>query len=334
VLTYHFYGPELRAFDNYQLYMLNVAPYWAWTEGIMKGLSNRAPVTVSYPSPESEPHKASLPIEKAAWVQQCDRAHDRDRWYIFADVVLKQLGAAISGGGGEGGFSKGTLLSNAARYGSILLAGLFMAIIGKEVTSPLDLFAPRTFHETCEDIVSRLLRRAGSFDIAGRPHLLKRYSSEADWLMDTSSITFGMRPNSDKMNDDDGARRRLGFLSADYQSLQPRAGATWTLSRSEIVHKTDNPNMWAAEWSVRIRPVALGGEWEEVSANNFDLAKAFNEILPRIVWVSGVAHGLDAAGVELITHPYDGPSQILSEIVAIEMGVNAMDNEAMGGVSK
>ncbi len=338
VLTNEFYGPELRAFDNYQVYMLNVAPYWAWTEGIMKGLANRAPVTVSYPSPVSEPHKASLPLERAEWVEQCDRAHDRDKWYIFADVVLKQLGAVISGGSGEGGFSKGSLLTDAARYGSVLLAGLFMALIGKTVTQPLDLFAPRTFHETCEDIVSRLLRRGGSFDIAGRPHLLKRYNAEADWLMDASSITFGMRPNADKMSED-GARKRYGFLNPDYQSFQPRAGATWTLSRGEIVHKTDDPNMWAAEWSARIRPVALSGEWEEVSASNFDLAKAFNEILPQITWVNGVAHGVDAAGIDIITHPYSlssgaGAAQIFSEIAAIEMGVNALDNESMGGISK
>lgn len=338
-LIYHFYGPELRAFDNYQRYMENVTPYWSWTEGVIKGLTNRAPVTVSYPHPFSEPHQRALPIERANWSEQCDRAHDRDKWYIFADVVLKQLGTVISGGGGEGGFSKGSLLSDAARYGSILLAALGMAAIGKEVVAPVDLFAPRTFHETCLDITSKLLRKASSADKAGQPRLLKRYPTEADWLMDTSTITFGMRPNGDKMKNDGGARQRYGFLSMDYNSLQPRAGATWTLSRGEIVHKTDNPNMWAPEWSARIRPVALSGEFEEYSASNFNMRKAFNESLRYITYVSTVAHGLDAAGIEMITHPYnptsfEGARQVAEEILAAEMAVDSMENESMGGISK
>ncbi|MFU8803613.1 MAG: TadE/TadG family type IV pilus assembly protein [Bradymonadaceae bacterium] len=121
-LIQRFYGPEVRAFNNYQQYMADVTPFWSWTEGVMRGFTNNAPVTMAYPMPKAGDNfefTARLPVKQSSdttmyglginrnWDALCEKADhtpsifgndsstwenlsaQSDRRFMFLDLLLK-----------------------------------------------------------------------------------------------------------------------------------------------------------------------------------------------------------------------------------------------------
>ena len=50
-LTYYVFGSELMALDDYQQYLVEVTPWWAWTEGLVRSTRNGAHISASFPIP-------------------------------------------------------------------------------------------------------------------------------------------------------------------------------------------------------------------------------------------------------------------------------------------
>ena len=120
------FGPELRAFNNYQQYKADITPYWAWSEGVWKGIENRAPITMGYPAPKGGSdvnYSSQLPIRQASghsWDGMCEKTNyapsigdivlgdtfdalteQVDRWYMFVDFIIKNGISIIGGADGE-----------------------------------------------------------------------------------------------------------------------------------------------------------------------------------------------------------------------------------------
>ena len=130
------FGPEIRGFNNYQQFMADITPYWAWSQGVWRGFVNRAPITVGYPAPKGDTtYSAQLPVRPRTgnnWDTICEKANytptgsildsfsgsgdgflaaiteQADRWYMFGDFLLKNAIAIGSDGeasGSGGGWS-------------------------------------------------------------------------------------------------------------------------------------------------------------------------------------------------------------------------------------
>lgn len=108
------FGPEVRGFENYQRYMQDITPYWAWSKGVMSGFENQAPLTVGYPMPGPERMRgmptAQLPIrpenESKNWDVMCGKANrvdalnpgSMDRWMMLGDLLLTNALSAVTSG--------------------------------------------------------------------------------------------------------------------------------------------------------------------------------------------------------------------------------------------
>lgn len=102
------FGPEIRGFHNYQGYMEDITPYWAWSKGVMSGFENRAPLTAGYPLPgeaDSLGNFAKVPMRAEGsnnWDSMCEKANDtsgppRDRWLMLGDFIIKNVLEVLTG---------------------------------------------------------------------------------------------------------------------------------------------------------------------------------------------------------------------------------------------
>lgn len=352
-LVSNYYGRDLLGMDNYQRYMAALAPYWAWTEGTMRGLANAAPVTVSYPMPdfaENQEHVAQVPVARGEWSDTCERGADQDRGltsYMGVDIMLKNLISGISGGmpsGGGASMVGGIVAMVWAIYGSMEMGELSSG-------SLLNQMLPRGWEFLCRDVTSQIFSTGSggggpwggfggggggdyvaSYRDYGRPFLLHEYNgNEQQWLMDSSTLTFGFRPNANRF----GEGRDKFFVAGDHDSWVPDAGGMWAMSRSEMSYQGEgSPSAWSPGWTARMRPVALPGEWQRYG--DFTVGDAFNEVVDVVGHTTAVAHTANSNG-SLITHPHSGTGMITElgqEMLAIQQALNGLDNERMEGLAR
>lgn len=342
-LTNRFFARELRAFDNYQRYMIAITPFWSWTEGIARGVYNHAPITVGYPPPpfnQNQEHANTLPVQRGSWRNTCDRARDSfDRNWYAADIALKS-GIAIAQGRNTG---SGTM--RASRIVALALATASSTQIDRNhIPRPADAILARTWWENCmgrgrrsdTSAALRVWRNAGA-RVHGTPFVLETGNSAAEWQLRTSTLMFGFRPNASIM-DDDGMRGNYRMLN-DYSANSPKAGGTWSLARSEMAFQSNSrPNLWEPRWTARMRPVALPGEWS--SLNGFHLADAFDRSAATLATVTTVTHALDAGfGMGMIEHGHslsgdNAFSQLVDEVVAIRLAVEGLNSDRIEGLPK
>ncbi len=347
-----YYGRDLLAYDNYQRYMEALSPYWSWTEGVTRGMANSAPITVSYPSPDFENNDAfdkTVPVVRGQWNDTCERAYDHDRGWtspMGLDYILKNAIGMASGGSFGGSIASG--------FGEIIA----LVMIGQATLSsnPLadTVVTPRGWDTFCEDVLADLFQSAqggggpfsglgfqggnnyvSGFREYGEPYLLQDYGGDrAQWLMDSSTLTFGFRPNANRFS---AAADNYDVFGANpsYTHLGTEAGGTWAMSRSEIAFQGGTPNAWSPEWTARMRPVALLDEWNAYP-DDFGLTDGFYELENTFMHTTTYAHALNSDG-NLITHPHDAgdvTNALISEVLAIDAALRGLDNQHLEGLAK
>ncbi len=347
-----YYGRDLLAYDNYQRYMEALSPYWSWTESVSRGMANSAPITVSYPSPDFEnddTHDKNVPVTRGTWDQTCERIYDHDRGWtspMGIDYIIKNAIGMFSGGS----------------FGSSIAAGvgevIALVMIGQATLSanPLadTVVTPRGWDTFCEDVLADLFDSAAggggpfsglgfhggnnyvsSFREYGEPYLLRDYGGErAEWLLDSSSLVFGFRPNANRFGDG-GANFNVFGADPNYRHLGADAGGTWAMARSEIAFQGGQPNAWSPEWTARMRPVALPDEWDAYP-NELGSREAFSEIRNSVLFATSRAHLLNDNN-SLITYPHatsDIPAAMVEEFMAIDTALRGLDNQTMEGLAK
>lgn len=317
-----YFKDDVTAFNNYQKYMAEVAPWWAYAEGIQRGMRNGAAISASFPVPpnsfttsdigvdidglslEFSGKTDALPTEQIdnltdAAKNTCARVYsDLDFAYHLADYLIQSVPT-----------NKGVN----SPYGAIAtgLAGV-LATAQILVTCPLQM----------SDVV---------FGEASYPWRVKTFddsaSGKADWATETSNLTFAYRPSKERMKK---ARNKFQFMNdkkLDQGVLGTGgvlygAGGYWAMSRSEISYQDGAPNMWHPSWAARMRPVAVPGEWEN---NGTQLGNALNDVLP--VMIAGAA-------VEQMTSGDTDMSGAISDLTRIVLGTQAYTDTNMKGLTK
>ena len=137
-----------------------------------------------------------------------------------------------------------------------------------------------------------------------------------NWLEATSNVVIGYKMDPDRFSDDGGDRQKFGFVNRDYvDGPAPilKHGGYFATTRSEIVYQGgllssaagaiqtgapgalssvfgvvrdlfDEPNMWAARWTARMRPVQLNGEQLKSPSG------MFFDMLPYIILSAPIAY--------------------------------------------
>lgn len=375
----YFYGRDLVAYDNYQRYLLDMVPWWAWMEGVMRGLANAAPVTLSYPMPEvagSQEVTFELPVNRGTWQDTCEQV-DAVRGVdglLGTDIARQNSIEGVLDSELENIVGSGTQLARALiAYGSMKFNDL------DDGSNPSHQVLPRDWQTICVDITGMLFENAQSGTIGGtgleyvddfrefgQPYLINEYddNDQALWLMATSNLMFGFRPNINRF--EDGREKffaparseeeaDVGGLDAAYDHMGEGAGGIWAMARSEIAFQSSGtPDGWASRWSARLRPVALPDEWSAFERGdwegtgpdeNANLEEMFPELQDAVEHITDEARKLDENSENnLLTHNHgplaDSAEYLDEEWDAIEAVVRALgagpgsDHSRMEGLAR
>ena len=269
-LNTDYFAADAESFDDYQSYMVSLAPWWSWSEGFVRGTRNGASVTSGWPVPrvlENTPGASgltdSLPVQKPSDIRDgymddmCTRIYDNSAFDATAE-------SGTSGG-----------IFSAAGLGNALTSDLFVHTADYLVKSCIEgnhcvqskapltsgwerpviyaltpLMAAAQIRLGCEWITSNWRNAIGD---AGAPYQMQTFGGdEAQWLFRSSNLMFGYRAAPGRMSDD-GDRAKYGFLSSDYSSMIPilyNASGQWAVSRAEMSYQFGNsenlrpPDLW------------------------------------------------------------------------------------------
>ncbi|RDV38046.1 hypothetical protein DV096_09530 [Bradymonadaceae bacterium TMQ3] len=167
------------------------------------------------------------------------------------------------------------------------------------------------------NIVLTLLADFTAFNIAqGR----KKYQilQESDYYRrDARSVTYQNHFYGESFAD------RPAPISADSiaEKNTYRAGSTWGMARAEIFHTGEfGPDLWTPSWTSRMRPIALGNEWNEA---HYNMNEVFHDTLPYMV----LSRTMGSTGY----WPLD---RIGVDFARMEAASHAMGNSTIGGIVK
>lgn len=312
-----FFKDDVIALDNYQSYMATLAPWWAYAEGIQRGIRNGAAITASYPVPPNSFTTSNLgvslpglelrttgdvdtlPIERTsdlveALAQTCTRVYSNFDFAMHeADYFLKSASHMTK-----------NAPHNAIAYGLTAI----LALANLAITCPAQM---------------------AIWGDKSHPWRVKTYSGvagSAKWLTESSNLTFAYLPNKERMH---MARDRYKFISKDFDYATPllgeqlyRAGGYWAVARSEISFQNGAPNLWNPSWTARMRPVAIPGEWTN---NSPKFGSAFVDVLP--VMIAGAA-------LDQLTSGDIGLEGALPELTRILLATQAYTDNNMEGMTK
>ena len=289
-----FYGRDLIAYDNYQKYLKRMSPYWAFTEGVMRGIVNLAPVTVGYPMPDfevdlgSQSRQAALPVTRASLSDICLRVGRMNRGVdtllgvdlarqAAVDDIISDDPWSFGPGGSVNHLAKALAIYALLELNELddgdnrthqILARDWESHCDSGIDSTIQLLDAASGGGAIGDPNTDLIEGFREF---GEPYLINTYEPEdqALWLLDSSRLMVGFRPNISRFKDD----RDKFFLPAEplYEHAGAEAGGTWAMARSEIAYQgSDTPHLWAPRWSARLRPVALPQEWSDLHLDEWE----------------------------------------------------------------
>ncbi|MFP4598518.1 MAG: Tad domain-containing protein [Persicimonas sp.] len=244
----------LEALDTYQEEMTEFAPYWAFGEGIVRGVRNGANVVTTYPMPDNDEY-GSLPLERD------------DGFFAAYEACLAP-----------------TWLFNPSSPGTMIEWGVNFAVLKDRSVSkpppalkgPAEVVNPMHSFTGCLSMLP-IFKDAK----AAVPYHLSAEGNSGEDYMAKSNFVWSYRYNdeySGQLRDNYNA-----VLSKDYDTnlMAMPEGGLWGMSRSEIYYPEDNlphipsfdnPNgMWMfhPSWIGKLRPVVL--KEEEVPVDPSDM---------------------------------------------------------------
>lgn len=314
-----YFGADVQALDNYQNYMIDITPWWAWAEGTLRGVQNGATVTATFPTPDTlsggmfsgfvdmagqSDVEDELPVERGDYDDgMCDDGA-KSGWPDYGVHNLEFAGRSLA--------------TTSGQYEPVVMA----LIIGH---------AAALYGVACKS--GNLSDAYGS---AGAPIEVKSYGSESQWNMFTSNLTLAYYADKSRM-EDSGARKKYGFVPTEYKKINPilQSSGYWAWSRSEISYRGDqSPNEWKwnPKWTARMRPVALPGEWGDLK--NFDgdeiaMKNAWRDLGPLLIATGSI---LNATGIS--NGQIDFGQGLIWDATRMDSAAGAMDDENIEGTPK
>jgi hypothetical protein len=304
-----YYGEDITALDNVQTYLLEIGPWWAWSEAVHRASRNGATMSATFPAPRGVPRAAGNVGGLTAQVMQAANSNSLSPYTGRIDRLPVRPGS----------------------YANML-----------------EKMGPGTYWHDVERVQHEADHRSRSDEDAGReevielgrnyypdavlnlsplhfgqrgvPLVMEPFFDEGEWLMRTSTLvlTYQARPEFF-----DGDRRKYRVPHHDYTAANPestRIGGYWAMAKAEISFQGNGyPDMWHANWTGRMRPVALKGEW---TGAGVQFGSAFHDILPHLELSAHLAGQHDAA------------QDNFQDLVSMERDARAMGQSTIRGVAK
>ncbi len=309
---------DMLAIDNYQLYTMGVTPWWAWTEGAVRGIRNGATASTSFPPPAGQ-------------------------FFTTIPQLINQLFSFLS----SIGIGSGPLYNSSGKADAFPVerVGSYWDVIWSilDPTSPafleagLNVLAHRNASGADADSGAVIAAGLGflplhylistwTYPEAGKPFDFTEYSSLGAYLADTSYISYTYKQNQDRFNAD---RQKYNYLPADYEhslgaidDFTYKAGGLWAMSRAEISYQGNGaPDKWIPSWTARMRPIALPSEWDQAG---YDVNATYHDILPYLAVLSVV--GGSFSGSSLLGS--------IQDLAMMERNTRGMGASTIRGVAK
>jgi len=316
-----YFKDDVTAFNNYQTYMAELAPWWAYAEGVQRGMRNGAAVSASFPVPPNSMTTSDIGVDLPGLSLEFSGMTDSlptEQVEDLDDAVLNTCSRVYSD------------LDFAYHLADYLIQS---EMTNSDVSSPWGMVATAIAGvlATAQVIITCPLQMA-AFGEASHPWRVKNYddsaSGKAKWVTDTSNLTFAYRPSKDRMKKDRNKFQIMGGMKKLDQGILGAgdilygAGGYWAMSRSEISYQNGAPDMWHPSWAARMRPVAIPGEW---SNNDTHLGNALIDVLPVMIVGAGVQQ-LSAGDADL--------GNAISDLTRIILATQAYNDTNMSGLSK
>ena len=273
---------ELKALEQYQQYMFAITPWWAYVEGVMRGMTNGALMTASWPVP-GENLASSIPGFSLGGARHIDvlpiSRRDLDsRWWTPADAYRFP-----AGGGGAGSYC-------------LEYAGSLESIVTMVQTLLNSIDDPDGWKTAF--FVTHILPSIGCFYAAwSYDHVhyqdwrIKESikNNRQNWFSGTAALSVAYTPRAGR-NADDGERQKYLYMhrEASVNTAYKNEGY-FAMARSELVYKQPfhifgtfanyigsvplvgdlinrrlgiqhEPDMWSPRYRTKNRPVILPGE--------------------------------------------------------------------------
>lgn len=316
---------EIEALDKYQDYMTSLTPWWAWSEGLVRGSRNGASFTSSFPPPPGltltylpnwinaamnflnmgslynmTNEVDGIPVRRASWLDMCmlpvisSGFTEVGRMEFIGNMFLHQHRS-----------QKG-----AAKWSNVFKGAALATTVGCGYSR---------------------LRFGGN--MVPREPIASGNSAKA--LMAKSNIVFSYKMAPETRGH---LRQNFNILPQNYQvppNFLERGSGFWTLSRGEFFFSKDagrmsgnKPDPFKPQWTAKIRPVALPGEFEELGA---DINAMFHDVAPYMALASLLAVGQNALnGGDMV----GGVQAIVGDAIYLEKATRSLDNGVINGLNK
>jgi hypothetical protein len=265
-----FFNKDLEALDNYQTYMAQITPWWAWMEGYLRGARNGAMAVGTFPVPRNltgsllgglnlgsiglpapSNKTDALPAKRSTSGSGGDR-QVCDRLWSEGDILINAMDYTIK-----------SVIANNGTYSAAII---FLTAL---IAMPLTQLSCRGFF-------------GGRYNDKAYPFEIPNPGGAAGWQLATSNLVFAYRPNSMLKNVD---KNKYNFIRSQYDASGPsnlnlskNATGSWAMARAEIAFQDDEaPDLWHPNWSSRMRPIHLNGEWSSPNIGN-----AAMDVLPYL----------------------------------------------------
>jgi hypothetical protein len=315
---------ELEALTKYQKYMDKLTPWWAWSEGSVRGARNGAAVTSSFP-PLPSTLLTSVPdwIEKAlgffGYAPLYNQTTLKDKmpikkasWYDMCGVPFLSSGATLPWGAefaanvlihrqrSKEGAKKASVVAKGAAYALTAGCVYSWARFGGDNMAP---YEPTAKTNSAKDLMAKS-NIVFSYKMAPetRGHLRKNYD---------------ILPGADKSSIINPTTLGSGF---------------WTLSRGEFYFDGGTPKPFEPKWTAKIRPVQLPGEFNQ-HGGNLNTNAMYHDIAPFLALSTIAFLGQNAIGGG--GGGFGGGLQAAwGDLVFMEKASRTMDNQVINGLNK
>ncbi|MGM0556679.1 MAG: TadE/TadG family type IV pilus assembly protein [Myxococcota bacterium] len=322
-LSENYFGEDLKALHNYQMYMIDITPWWAWAEGVLRGAQNGATATAVFPTPDTLAGGAFAGLTDLA--EQSGVEDELPVGPSEGDGSSEMCDAATQWGPDRGvHFSIFNVLSWPTVSGTWETIAMGTIVGALAAMHPLGCNAMMSRFEGYYD--------GSNFGSFAEAVDVKRYDSESEWNMRKSNLVLAYQGDPDRMDDDSGDRKKYGFIDRDYNLNNEiyKAPGYWAFSRAEISYRGDqdaNEWKWNPRWTTRMRPVALPGEWDGLG-DDIQMKHAWRDMGPLMVATATVLNltGMSGGDVDL--------ENAVKDILRMDAIASGMDDDLIEGTPK
>lgn len=320
---------EVKNLDNFQHYMVNITPWWAYAENLVRGIYNGATATAAWPPPSSG---LTNTMEEAYQIvdEVTEIVNDLNLGFsINFQIERTTIKDSLPVAKGDGVMAHAGYCGEYFMSPEHLIAAFDFWNSSKDYPQGISLESmPLVF--TAASLFNPLNCMIASFFL-GDAVLDYRVDTGAlgwntsptpnDWMQSTSNITLAYMAGAHRKH----SRTNFNKLLGDYdhnESKLMKSNGHWAMARSEIVYGDSYmtggdgflgslggfvsglsggilagligpPNMWSPRWTAKLRPMALPGETLGSTTNGspVGLKAVFVDTLPYFA-ITSVVSGL------------------------------------------